>query len=195
MHHRSTILAFSIATSLVALHGAQAQSTDSMTFRPGQWGAEFSAGTQFSSVGVLRFRTARQAWVADLAANSTQLSGATLSDARNTVFSLRLGSRWFHTVVPRVQQFATVGVLGGASSNKVESIVGITSTTSGWNVGAFANVGALWFAASRLSLAAAWEASGSYGRLKTSTTNNSEITARQTVFSLGAATLRLGLYF
>ncbi len=55
----------------------QAQNPDSMTFRSGQWGAEFSLAGSFAGLGVQRFSTPTRAWVASVQGRLQDVSGDT----------------------------------------------------------------------------------------------------------------------
>ncbi len=94
-----------------------AQQVDSLPFRDGQWGAEFTAA-DFSGVGALRFTSSRSAWLIDVQGRFTRQSGDSDSPSRSETVSdpdalqLRLGWRRYGTLAPRVVRHVGVGVLG-----------------------------------------------------------------------------------
>ena len=64
-----------VATLILAMATpAGAQQVDSLPFRAGQWGAEFTAA-DFRGVGVLRFTSPRHAWLIDVQGRFTRQSG------------------------------------------------------------------------------------------------------------------------
>jgi hypothetical protein len=90
--------------------GLAAQTTDSLPFRAGQWGAEFLASGSFASAGLLRFSSKRSAWLLDAGAAITKedREGASL-DTDNSSLRLRVGKRWYRSLGAHVLQFASLG--------------------------------------------------------------------------------------
>jgi len=133
-----------------------AQQVDSLPFRAGQWGAEFTAA-DFRGVGVLRFTSPRHAWLIDVQGRFTRQSGdadqierfevVTDSDA----LQLRVGWRRYGMLAPRVVRHVGFGVLGRyASSEQGSGAFSISppfwfdASRLDYSVGAFAEVGAQW---------------------------------------------------
>lgn len=199
MRHRTSIVVGAIAATVLLAAPLRAQQGDSVTFRRGQWGAEFTGGSDFTSLGVLRLLSPSHALVLDgaLAFNSsTTKSGANAQEGDSDSFSIqvRLGSRWYRPVVPTVKQFATIGVFAGGSSGSNDSAVG-TIDVNEKTVGAFANLGAVWFPAQRLSLGASWEANTAYVHRKVNAATASESTTSGVAGRLFLGRLAVALYF
>ena len=153
-----------------------AQQVDSLPFRAGQWGAEFTA-SDFSGVGALRFTSSRSAWLIDVQGRFTRQSGDSDSPSRYEIVSdsdalqLRLGWRRYGTLAPRVVRHVGVGVLGRYASSEqspgafsISAPFSFESTRSDYSAGAFAEVGAQWLITSNLGLGAIWSANVQAGR-------------------------------
>lgn len=156
---------------------AWAQQADSLPFRAGQWGVEFTAA-DFSGVGALRFTSPRHAWLIDAQGQFVRQNGDTDQLSRfetlvdSDALQLRLGWRRYTAMAPRVVRHVSVGVLGRyASSEQNPSAFQIsppfafqsTTTRSG---GVFAEVGAQWMITPNLGLGAAWSANAQFGETK-----------------------------
>lgn len=180
-----------------------AQATDSLPFRAGQWGAEFSATGSFGSVGLLRFRSNRSAWLIDVGGNvrsGTQSDYVTSTD-RSSV-DLRVGPRWYRPIGPRLMQFATVGPTIGYSYEKSSGgLAGqeIMLTQHSFGAGIFGELGAAWLVTPQLALGAAWQARAGYSRVTTDHSQEPNFQAdgkaSQLFADFGSATLRVSLHF
>ena len=141
-------------------------------FRKGQWAAQFQAGTGFSSLGFVKFRSPTRALVLDLrlgGAHSEELttdsSGASrFSGLNSNAFKqVRFGWRRYSGdgATAKVVSHYSFGVLAGfnhyASGNPTGS-----SQTNGWTAGAFADVGGTYLITSRFGIGALATASLSY---------------------------------
>jgi hypothetical protein len=191
-----TVVALAIVLAR-PLHAQQA--ADSLGFRRGQWGAEFTAGTEAQSLGVLWFRSPRLALVLDGSggSNTSERDETFSSTSRNV--DARLGLRWFREVAPRVRQYFTVGVTGGVRRDRQERAAsdfapaGETSVRIN-NSGAFANVGGMWMANRHLALGANWEASYIRSSARETTTTTTTRTTSDWL-TLGRARLVVTLLF
>ena len=199
------------------------ESTDSLPFRKGQWGAEF-AGSEYASVGVLRFISPRRAFVFDVGGGLGRWDRSRQYTSRDSlVFAepdvnsqsgsrslrVRLGHRWYRSVHPRIAQFATAGAFSSHSHTTEKQATVPTpqrparssaqSFTRGWGAGVFGGVGASWLLTSQLALGASWEANGGYTRSTTESSQSGISGLRNTgsgyQFSFGSAALRLNLFF
>jgi hypothetical protein len=203
-----------VAAAIIATPLA-AQQSDSLTFRAGQWGAEFSAAN-FGGVGVLRFSTPRRAWLMDLqgritrqGASSDRISDADVSsDSESAQF--RLGRRAYKPVVSRV-----VRHVGGGLSARYVSIdqtpasfsvappLSYTPMRREFAVGLFAEIGAQWMITPNLGLGAAWTADVHVGRSEVSSLSlfsglppsSSKTTVSSISASLGALAIRGSIFF
>ncbi len=187
----------------------QAQAVDSIVFRAGQWGAEFSLGSgalNSTGAGVLRFTSARRALVLDVNGQLSRDTGD--GDAKQTQSGLRvrLGTRWYRSLSRNVLQSLTVGVLAShdrrewRSSNLIQAPAANTRSTFTGG-GAFAELGGSWMITPQLSLGAAWQGSVQYARgTQRTVSGNPTFTApseRTTSInaSLGGVVLRAGVFF
>src|SRR5437667_11951112 len=116
--------ATSLAVLLLLPAVASAQESASEQFRPGQWAMQFGGNSNLFSLGVLRFTSARSAWLLDLsnsalvldATNTDKLSATTTSaDQQAISLSARLGKRSYQTGHPKVVSFRTLALEGGWS--------------------------------------------------------------------------------
>ncbi len=192
-----------------------AQRVDSLPFRAGQWGAEFTA-SDFSGVGALRFTSSRSAWLIDVQGRFTRQSGDSDSPSRFEIVSdsdalqLRLGWRRYGTVAPRVVRHVGFGVLGGYRSSEqspgafsISAPFSFESTRSDYSAGVFAEAGAQWLITSNLGLGATWSANVQAGRAdleRVSTTGINELERSKTAVhtlsaTLGAFAIRGTVYF
>lgn len=145
-------IAFAAAVS-PSLLLAQTAPADTLPFRRGQWAAQLYA---FSSqgFGVLRFRSPSSAWLLDGAVQVEDVQ-ATQGDRTNASASLRVGSRAYRPVAPKVVRYLGVGVIGSYWGFHNESATtGIVYR--GWNAGGglYAEVGADYLITSHLGLGA-----------------------------------------
>lgn len=197
-----------------------AQATDSLPFRAGQWGAEFSASHGFGGIGLMRFSSPGRAWFFNVQAGYTA-SGSDEEPPLSTQFgesdsqggsaSVRLGHRWFRPAGARVVQQLTLGIdVGGAHSSRdaaVDSLRAFDLVQGNRSLGAFAEVGAAWMVTPKLALGAAY---GMGARYFSSDADNVRLRhvgsggpvydlARQRVSGfdayLGQFSLRAALYF
>ncbi len=190
----SATLAVSFASSVNPL---RAQSSDSTTFRAGQWGAEFALGG-YNSLGVMRFSSPTRAWIGALSgqfrsidddSNPPQAGGVTGSSAMN----VQLGHRFYRPATTHVMQHLTVGALAGVTRTKVERESG-PDTNINSVAGLFADLGALWMVTRSLSLGAAWTLSATVTRTENNT-NFFEQDRTVTNVSFGQVSIRGALYF
>lgn len=175
------------------------QAEDSLAFRRGQWGAEFAAGYEARSLGVLRFLSPRRALVFDVNGGYTKSTREASGEVNNRELQARLGVRWFRDLAPRLRQYLTVGASGGARRERQErpatasspAVIRSTHVTLG---GAFANVGGMWLVSSHLALGAQWEASYTGSRTRDRDPNSDTRTTTHQV-SVGGARLVVSLLF
>jgi hypothetical protein len=126
------IAALNVAALLVLAHALNAQSpspaaptsqpADSLPFRKGQWGAQFTGGPELTSLGALRFTSPRAAWLLQLDANLAHEKQRIESgpdgpfpaaeERRYTTGAagLRVGRRSYRALGRRVAGFSTAGL-------------------------------------------------------------------------------------
>jgi len=194
----------------LAMHaGAQEASKDSaaspardtLPFHKGQWAAQFVAGTQFVSAGVLHFRSPRSAWLIDGSVRYTHIErrGNALVDtlivpATATSWSatgtVRFGLRNYKPLGNATQLFVTYGLLllGGGSEN---TILGQTTDAWTWGAGAFGEFGANYMLTPHIGLGAAAGVQAAYSQAGF----GKSAATREIGVSGALLSLQLGIYF
>lgn len=165
----STVLVAVATISLSAPLRAQQTAQDgervAPEFRAGQWGAQFTATSGFAGAGVLRFRSPQTAWTLDgtVAISTNTRSNSPIiyqtGDMSAASVSTRLGLRRYAAPHGPIRSFYGGGIHAGVgrSSTEQRNIMdspSVTQTTSGYNAGAFGEVGASYFVTSHLALGA-----------------------------------------
>lgn len=188
---------------------AQAPASDSTGFRAGQWGTEFTLGSNLGNptgVGALRFHSARRALLLDVLGRVSWQSGEALLMESQTFGRLRLGTRWYRPVTRQILQSLTLGVLMSRDQRTQEQryVVSGDSVKTRSNIaggGLFGELGANWMVTSHLSLGAAWHADVTYTRITQRTEGGDpmrlppNVRSTQWSASLGQLVLRAGVYF
>lgn len=191
-----------------------AQQADSLPFRTGQWGVEFTAA-DFAGVGALRFLSARNALLFNVQGRITRQSGSNNDNASlhlvndSDEVQARFGWRRYAPLAPRIVRHVGLGVQAfrgsseqqiGSLSTSVLDIPLIHSITEGF--GAYAEVGAQWMITRNLSLGASWSASASATRQYQETVTLGQQTPRRTERTttgftglLGPLAVRAAIYF
>lgn len=148
-------------------------SADSLAFRRGQWGAIVGLDRQVATVGVLRFRSPRTAWVANASAGAvigTTDAGTseTETDTENSGFTGRLGLRRYRPVETRVAAYSGAGVSAGASFSEQASASGYSLTSRTLSAGLYGELGIQYRVTRYLALGVASEANvaGLWGTLE-----------------------------
>lgn len=201
------LLVMSIALPVHA--GAQEASKDSATspahdtlpFHKGQWAAQFVAGTQFVSAGVLHFRSPRSAWLIDGSVHYSRIERRdnylvdTLivpltSTAWSATGTVRFGLRSYRPLGDATQLFVTYGLMlqGGGGEN---TSLGQTTDTWSWGAGVFGELGANYMITPHIGLGAAAGLQAAYsqsGFAKSADT-------REIAVSGALLSLQLGIYF
>ena len=153
--------------SLVAQDStARAQSTP---FRRGQWAAQFQAGTSFSSLGFIKFRSPTRALVLDVRLSGghgedleTDSSGTRFAGLQSSAFTqLRFGWRRYSGGTEDVVGHYSFGLLAGFD-HSVGVSPGYESTRNGWTAGVFADVGGTYLVTSKFGIGALAAAGLSY---------------------------------
>jgi hypothetical protein len=129
-----------------------AATADSLPFRAGQWGTEFAINDGTFGLGVLRFRSARKAWLLDASV------GALWSDiessfgdhtGRSIFVRVRTGPRRYRPMATGTGGYLGIGLTGSygwTASDDTRAHV--------WDAGVFGELGAVYFVTRRLSLGA-----------------------------------------
>lgn len=185
---------------------AQAPASDSIGFRAGQWGAEFSLGNgslNTTGAGVLRFQSARRALVLDMSANVYSQSAGEGSSEDQSAIRVGLGTRWYRPVTRNVLQSLTLGVLVSRDSRELKRSdpLAVDTRYTSTQGGAFAELGGSWLVTPQLSLGAAWQGNVRYGRgtqrvvSVVSTLDEPGGRTNALSASVGTLVLRAGVYF
>jgi hypothetical protein len=127
---------------------------DSLPFRRGQWGAEFSVDDGTFGIGVLRFRSAQTAWLLDgsVAAewSEAEYPGDSSRTGRTFFVNVRSGPRWYRPLAASAAGYFGVGLTGSYAWMERED----TSWWEMWGAGVFGELGAAYFVTRHLSLGA-----------------------------------------
>ena len=186
------LLLFAAAAALASSHlapraHAQQAERDTLPFRKGQWGVEFPVHSDIG-LGFLYFLTRRSAILVDarikLERSFTTTKGlltpAHASEQKEET-AVRLGLRTYRPIGPKVAALAAFGVAPGWSRlTRLDDYSEFTSerTSVGRSYGAFAEVGAVYFPASKVSLGMFTGLSGSLTRSRDRTQSTSEYANR-----------------
>ena len=168
---------------------------DSLPFREGQWGAEFAINDGTFGLGVLRFRSARRAWLLDasIGASWSHTEGGFSGEetGRSVFVRLRAGPRRYRPIASGAAAYLGTG-LTGAYAWSVDGI----SRRQLWDAGVYGELGAVYFVTRRLSLGARVEAAASYA-VSRQTASNPSFDYRDSRFSVGLTPVRIvgALYF
>ena len=131
---------------------AQPAAGDSLPFRAGQWGAEFAINNGTVGLGVLRFRSARKAWLLDasVGASWSDAESSSIGDQTVTSLSVRLrtGPRRYRPLATGTGSYLGMGVTGSYGWTSSDD------TRVFWDAGVFGELGAVYFVTRRLSLGA-----------------------------------------
>ena len=187
------------------LAGAQpsGESSDSLPFRAGQWGAEFQVrdGTGLSA---LRFRDVDRAWIGTVSGELLR-ADADRFDQRRYLATVQLGHRWYRPSARRaITPFWALGVGGSLFRDRRETQLGTGPSPtaviddSSIALGAFGEVGAQWLVTPRLALGAAWQLGATRQRIDSERVSASPpIEPARTIYSVRAepVALRATLYF
>ena len=174
--------------------GQPAVAIDSLPFRRGQWGAEFSIDDGTVALGVLRFRSARTAWQlnANGAVNWSKSDPPFDAYSGTTMFvNLLAGPRRYRPLAPAVAAYVGTGLIGGYLWSKYTD-----GWREGWNSGVYGELGGVYFVTRRLSLGARVQASASYGEHRQASVGLPTV-HRDRDFGIGLSPVRIvgALYF
>lgn len=198
---RCKLLVFAVSLIPLCLTAQGSSSSDATPFHGGQWAMQFGGGSSLFSLGVLRFTSARSAWILDLAtsatildARSTDKLGGTTTSADQQFLSLdaRIGKRFYQAPRSRVVSFQTIAVESGLSDQMVDFTAGNVRRTI-WNVGLNGELGGAYMLTSAVSLGGTAMLSAGYLSLK-----EDNPAARNTghgYYSGIRVLIALGLYF
>jgi len=154
---------------------AQDAAPDTIPFHRHQWAAQFSGGTSFASLGVLRFTSPARAWLLDFrfagghSHDRAYSSDTLISDgfASTANVEARIGRRFYQGRGKSVVSFQTIGLLGGYThgcTKVTQAAVSNGSCTNGWTAGAFGDLGGAYLITRRFSIGGAATLAFSYQR-------------------------------
>jgi hypothetical protein len=200
MRSRTAVLCAVVAMMLPASVGLaqDAPKPDTMPFHKGQWAAQFVAGTQFFSAGVLHFRSPKSAWLLDgsfyYTYSTFQADGdPSLTDTQNAgAVRLRLGLRNFKPLGNSTQFFTTFGgvVLAGGSKDRGS----FAGNGWSWGAGVFGELGANYMITSHIGFGAAAGLQVTYNRSGSDAPAASSSGEGVTI-SGALLSLQVGIYF
>jgi hypothetical protein len=163
-----------LATSPALATGQEvAPPSDSIPFHQHQWAAQFGGGTNFLSLGFLRFTAPNRAWLIDFHftgghshhysyANDTLAAQGFTSNAD---VNARIGRRFYQTHGKAVVSFQTLGAVGGFTHRCAEDTPPtVGSCANGWTAGVFGELGAAYLVTRRFSIGGAGTLGFSYER-------------------------------
>jgi len=166
---------FVVALSLLPLRlFAQEPSSDTTRFHRGQWGVQFGGGSSLFSLGLLRFTSARSAWLLDIASSAQFLSststdkfggGTSSADQQFVNLNARIGKRFYQAPRRKVVSFQTLAVEGGWRDQMVDISAGNIRQTL-WNVGLNGELGGAYMVTPSLSLGGTAIMSAGYFEMK-----------------------------
>jgi hypothetical protein len=186
---------WALVTALAA-RTASAQTSDSVAFHRGQFGADFLIGGGFAAAGALHFTSSTRALLLDVNATYRHASehlGSTAVTGNSADAGVRLGTRAYHWLDHHLYRWTTLGV--SVSYNWQTSTQDtISQTTQGIGGGVFANIGATWLVTPHLGIGAQWEADLTYNHSSGSASSGTP-TADFVSLSLARIALVGQLYF
>jgi len=154
---------------------------DSLPFRRGQWAAQFGGGVSLVTLGVLRFRSPRSAWVLDARVSGGHSHSETTfadstGDTTITSFTsaasvtVRVGRRFLRATRAAVVPFFGLGVLGGFAHEAGGS--GRNGGEShGWQAGAFGEIGGTYLVTDTFGVGVTADVVFTYGRATSRSTS------------------------
>lgn len=191
-------LPFSLAILALAASTSAGRAQEPVTFRPGQWGADFFIGGGFSGAGLIRFSGPARAWVlngsASIAHQDDHPQSGNVSKSTGYSVALRLGRRRYARMSDRIYRTFTLGVegsIGGAHSSQL----GQTNRSSVLGGGVFADAGAQWLVTSTLSLGFGVSGSIGYSRVSSSASGFPSSHSNRINAGFGGVSLRGSFYF
>jgi hypothetical protein len=207
MHPSLRLLVAAGAALLVSaapLAAQSAQPATGLVFRPGQWGAEFGVTNNFPSVGFMRFRSDRSAWLVNVNVNYVTYEdtfqppfGGTEESNDNSQHDVTIaaGLRQYRPVLERAAAFTTFGALAGSFGEKQTSETAPTEELSGWQAGAFGELGGTWLLTRNMGLGASFQSSFVYFNSSVTLEGQGEATRKGFAFNAGETRLLLTLFF
>jgi len=181
---RTRILIIALATASTSL-AAQDTTPDSLPFRRGQWAVQF-VGSLGASVGLLKFRSPSSAWVVDVGVSGQHeedIADTSVAVHSQAFVSVLLGQRKYRSLATKVAAYRSLGLLMSYTHNLSSSPFS-RSTSNGWQLGPFANVGGTYLVTSHLGIGATGQVRIAYGR----STFRSSITPKTRSWSLSGTT-------
>ena len=171
MNRLPTLFAALVLLPVSALAQDSTVRRDATPFHKGQWAAQFQAGTAFSSLGFIKFRSPTRALVLDLRIDGSH-SEAILTDSGGKRFGglqseaftqLRFGWRRYSGdgTAAKVVSHYSFGALAGFEHH-VAGAPGGSSRSNAWTAGVFGDVGGTYLLTSRFGIGALATAAVSY---------------------------------
>ena len=139
-------------------------SVNATPFRKGQWAAQFQAGTAFSSLGFIKFRSPTHALVLDLriggAHSEQQMTDSTGNHfaglSSNASTQIRFGWRRYSGdgTAAKVVSHYSLGALAGFSHSAAVFPSSGSQQSNGWMIGAFGDIGGTYLVTSKFGIGA-----------------------------------------
>lgn len=153
----------------LSLFSQDSTAKPSTPFRRGQWAAQFTVGSNFGSVGFLKFRSPKRALILDLRLQGRH-GERTYEDSTGSHFlgteslaatQIRFGWRGYRGGATRIVAHYTFGVLAGLDHDAGTGL-GSSSERNTWTGGVFGDLGATYLVTPQLGLGVLGSASLSY---------------------------------
>ena len=160
----------------LSLFSQDSTAKPSTPFRRGQWATQFTVGSNFGSLGFLKFRTPTRALVLDVQLGGYHSEDATEDSSGTSQFAglnssaftqLRFGWRRYGGGEPKIVTHYTFGLLAGFNHSATAGRGGNSIQQNGWSWGLFGDLGGTYLVTPKLGLGAMASGSLSYS---TSTT-------------------------
>jgi hypothetical protein len=194
-----------IALSAAPLDAQGLQSAAALPFHKGQWGAEFGIGSYFPSLGFLKFRSERSAWMGDVGINVSAAAGRfepDSGDAQDTESldfgtTIRAGIRRYRPLGERVAAFTTFGATVGGNTyrREQEGALPYRSQQTTWRGGAFGEIGGAWLVTRNLTLGATYGGSATYTYSRSEYPRYGRTSEHGVNLGAGSARLNVTLFF
>jgi len=169
-------------------------------FHGGQWAMQFGGNANFFSLGVLRFTSARAAWLLDLSTSTTVLDATSTDNVGTTTsadeqfisLDARLGRRFYQPRQSKVVSFQSLGLEFGWSDQMVDAPTGNFRQTS-WSTGPNFELGAAYMLNSGVSVGGTAALAAGYFSMKGKSTFDH--TTGHGYYANIRVLLALGIYF
>ena len=138
-------------------------------FRAGQWAAQFTGGSSFLSLGVIKFKTPARAMLLDVRVagshRETFANDSLQGIDSQASFDLRFGWRWYRPAADKVVTLHSLGVQVGFDHFVNASPFFGTQSQNGWDGGPFGELGGVYLITPHFGVGATATALIAYSRV------------------------------